>query len=216
MTETERDAWDAIVQRQHDAVLAEKDREIASLRSQLLNEQRRGDTYWQIMRQDEGLEAEIAALKKESAARGEVIRRLTDVGTKECPDCGGTGNGQPSLGSPDGWPCHRCEGRGVVSVIKEQEWEIADLKDKLAKAQRPEIPDKAGQPTVADLIAAYEAGNPADDHAIGLQNVAELVRRETAREICLWIEDTSVPLGDVPVCEDEDFIDLKAKYGVTE
>jgi len=103
------------------------------------------------------------------------------------------------------------------NVYDKLEAEIADLKAQLAEAhQRPERPDKAGQPTVADLIAAYERGNPADDHAVGLQGVAELVRRETAREICLWIEDTSVPLGDVPVCEDEDFIDLKAKYGVTE
>src|SRR3989304_1136480 len=55
-----------VAEKQRDADLKVVERleaEIAALRLQLLNEQRRGDTYWQIMRQDEGLEAEIATLK---------------------------------------------------------------------------------------------------------------------------------------------------------
>ena len=47
-----------VAEKQRDADLKVVERleaEIAALRLQLLNEQRRGDTYWQIMRQDEGL-----------------------------------------------------------------------------------------------------------------------------------------------------------------
>ncbi len=79
-------------------------------------------------------EARIKELEKESAARAEVINRLTDAGTIQCPECGGSGlvslSGRASDG-PD--KCERCYGTGYLSKVAELQAALASAKETTAK-----------------------------------------------------------------------------------